>query len=161
MGTIAAARVGTRIQWFGQPGPRGTARGDGTTVALPTWPPSRRNRKSWTWHPDADHECRRLRKQDPWAFGQLGHELVRLTTQTDGRPGRAAKGRIRQSFAPTGSTYLAVLFVERRDRPGLGGLLLHRTGSVGGTRRTGGDPNNPPEGAYETARHRLSQMTGW
>lgn len=122
-------------------------------MALPTWSPSRRNRKSWTWHrPDADHECKRLKKQDPWAFGQLGRELERLTTQTDGRPGRAAKGRIRQSFAPTGSTYLAVLFVERRDRPGLGGLLLHRTEAKA---------NNPPEGAYETARHRLSQMTGW
>jgi hypothetical protein len=122
-------------------------------VALSTWAPSRSGRKRWTWqHPEADHECKKLKKQDPWAYGQLGRELERLTAQSGGRPGRPAKGRIRQSSAPTGSTSLAVLFVERRDKPGLGGLLLHRCGTT---------VNAPPEGAYESARHRLSAMAGW
>lgn len=122
-------------------------------MALSLWVPSKTNRRSWTWHrPDADHEWKRLKKQDPWAFGQLGRELERLTTQADGRPGQPAKGRVRQSFAPTGSTFLAVLFVERRDRSGLGGLLLHRCKAKASA---------PPESAYETARHRLSEMAGW
>jgi hypothetical protein len=109
--------------------------------------------KSWTWQrPDADHECTRLKDQDPWAYGQLTRELERLTVQSDGRPGQAARGRIRQSFVPPGSTYLAVLFVERHDRHGLGGLLLRRSGARG---------NPPPEGAYESARHRLAEMAGW
>ena len=111
------------------------------------------NRRAWTWHrPDADHESRKLKKQDPWTYGQLGRELQRLTSQRDGRPGKAVRGRIRQSFAATGSTYWAVLFVERRDKQGLGGLLLHRCGARA---------NNPPEGAYESARRRLSGMSGW
>lgn len=109
--------------------------------------------KSWTWQrPDADHECKRLKDQDPWAYGQLGRALESLTAQRAGRPGQPARGRIRQSFAPTGSTHLAVLFVERRDKRGLGGLLLHRSGP-------GWNP--PPEGAYESARHRLAEMAGW
>lgn len=120
---------------------------------MPAWAHQRPSRKHWAWHrPDGEHECQKLKEQDRYAYGALIQELERLTRRGTGRPGQPATGRIRQSAVPTGPTSLAVLFVERRDKGGLGGLLLLQCDT---------SECAPPEGAYESAHYRLSEMTKW
>jgi hypothetical protein len=107
--------------------------------------------KSWAWHRAADREARNLKKQDPWGYGQLSRTLEQLTAEIGGQPGHPGKGRIKQVSAPVGGSSWIVLFVERRDSNGLGGLVLQR--SARGKKL--------PDSAYETARHRLSETPGW
>jgi hypothetical protein len=110
-------------------------------------------RMSWTWHKAAaEQDSTKLKNQDPWGYGQLGRELELLTTETGSPLGRPGRGRIRQMSADIGSSHWIVLFVERRDTHGLGGLAVQRS-------RRG--QKELPEGVYETARHRLSEMPGW
>ena len=109
--------------------------------------------KSWAWHrPAAHRESRKLREQDPWAYGQLCRALEQLIAGSGGPPGDPGSGRIRQMSATVGGSYWVVLFVERCDTNGLGGLVLQRSGR--GQKKL-------PDSAYETARHRLSQTPGW
>jgi hypothetical protein len=110
-------------------------------------------RMSWTWHKAAaEQDSTKLRRQDPWGYGQLGRELELLTTGTGSPLGRPGRGRIRQMSADIGSSHWIVLFVERRDTHGLGGLVVQRSGR---------GQKELAEGVYETARHRLSEMPGW
>lgn len=106
------------------------------------------NRKSWTWHPEARLESQQLRERDPGIHALLAVKLEHLTAASSGRLGQPGMGRIRQLSIVTDSTWV-VLFAERRDGRGLCGLLLHHC--------QGAAPD-PPQGAYELARHRLSEM---
>jgi hypothetical protein len=93
-------------------------------------------------------ESQQLRERDSRVYALLAARLEHLTAASSGRLGQPGMGRIRQLPIVTDSTWI-VLFVERRDGRGLCGLLLHRCeGAV----------LDPPQGAYELARHRLSEM---
>jgi hypothetical protein len=110
-------------------------------------------RMTWTWHKAAAEQAStKLRKQDPWGYGQLGRELELLTTDTGSPLGRPGSGRIRQMSADLGNSHWIVLFVERRDTHGLGGLVVQRSGR---------GQKELPKVAYETARQRLSEMPRW
>jgi hypothetical protein len=109
------------------------------------------NHKNWAWHGAADREARKLKKRDPWAYGQLCRALERLTAETGGQPGHPGSGRIKLVYAPVGGSSWIVLFVERRDKDGLGGLVLERSGRG----------KKLPDSAYETARRRLSETPEW
>lgn len=108
------------------------------------------SRKRWTWCPAAEKEFRSFQESDRFLLPDLAARLQGATTM-DRRPGEAAAGRVRRLPVITGTTYW-VLFVERRDGRGLGGLLLHRCEDR---------ECYPPSGAYEVAASRLSGMRGW
>jgi hypothetical protein len=114
---------------------------------------SRRSRKGWTWHPAAKSESKRFQEKDPGAHALMVAKLEHMTeVGGGGRLGQAARGRIRQLPVVIGSSCWVVLFVERRDGGGLGGLLIHQCQGLA---------KDPPEEAYELGRHRLSAMSGW
>lgn len=107
------------------------------------------SRKSWTWCPEAKTELPSFKERDRFLLPELAAKLKGATTRTS-PPGEAAAGRVRQLAIITSTTYW-VLFVERLDGRGLGGLLLHRCEGE----------CYPPAGAYEVAAHRLAEMSGW
>ena len=108
------------------------------------------SRMNWTWCPDAKAELPDFQATDRFLQPALTARLVRATTRTSRRPGEPGVGRVRRLAVITSTTYW-VLFVERRDGRGLGGLFLHRCEGE----------CYPPRGAYEVAAHRLSGMSGW
>lgn len=115
--------------------------------------PFEQTHKSWAWHrPGAHQESAKLREQDRWAYGQIVRALERLTAESGSELGQPGRGRIRQLSAAAGEFNWIVLFVERRDVNGLGGLVLQRSGK--GHRAL-------PDSCYQTARRRLSEMHGW
>lgn len=94
-------------------------------------------------------ESQQLRERDPRTHAMLAAKLERLTAGSSGRLGQSGMGRIRELAVVADSTSWVVLFAERGDGRGFCGLLLHRSE---------GTAVDPPEGAYELARHRLSEM---
>lgn len=109
------------------------------------------SRKSWTWYPEAKSEFRDFQQSDTFLLPELAARLEGATAITGRRPGQAGVGRVRRLAIVTSTTYW-VLFVERQDGRGLGGLLLHRCD---------GTECDPPSGAYDVAAYRLSNMSAW
>lgn len=109
------------------------------------------SRQSWTWCPEAKAELPSFQEADKFLRSVLAAKLTIATTTANRRPGERAAGRVRRLAVITSITYW-VLFVERRDGRGLGGLLLHRCEE---------GECNPPAGGYEVAAYRLSGMSGW
>jgi hypothetical protein len=107
--------------------------------------------KKWQWHPLALLEYQELQKYDNDARVRLASKLVRLTGSS-GRPGESASGRVRQEPFAKDSALWFVLFVERADGRGLGGLLICRCKA---------HAKNPPVEVYQVASRRLAEMPGW
>jgi hypothetical protein len=115
--------------------------------------PFGKSRSRWTWHPTAQREALDLQQRNPSDYGVLTAKLKILTKDKSGRLAQPGVGRVQQTPLVTDSTrWGVVLFVERQDGHGLGGLLLHECV---------GDAGCPPPEAYELAQHRLSEMTTW
>src|SRR5690242_881783 len=87
-----------------------------------SWP-RRTGRQRWTWCSEARKGLEDLKQTDPLLLPVLAARLTALTARTHGRPGLAAMGRVRQLSLVTDVTY-CLLFVERYDGQGLGGLHL-------------------------------------
>jgi hypothetical protein len=101
----------------------------------------RKSRSRWTWHPNALPGALDLQQRDPSGYGVLTAKLKILTKDKSGRLAQPGLGRIQQMLLVTGSTrWGVVLFVERQDGHGLGGLLIHECVD---------DVGCPPPEAYE------------
>jgi hypothetical protein len=107
------------------------------------------SRKAWAWHPDLKPTEQWIR-DDVWMYVAL-RRTIEDATACPSRPGRPGRGRIRRLDFAVDRARWYVLFVERMDGHGLGGLVLDkRRASV-----------TIPDGMYDLAAHRLSQMPDW
>jgi len=113
--------------------------------------PGRTGRQRWTWCAEARNEFEDLKKADRLLLPMLAARLKSLTAKARGRPGLAAMGRARQLSVFTDVTY-CLLFVERHDGQGLGGLHLCIADSS--TLRCHG-------AACDLALYRLSEQRRW
>jgi hypothetical protein len=110
------------------------------------------SRRRWKWHPAAVLESQELQNKDQDAHARLASKLVKLVTCSGRRPGESASGRIRQEPFVKDSALRFVLFVERADGRGLGGLLICRCQP---------GAKNPPSAVYQVASRRLREIPEW
>ena len=130
-----------------------------------------RSRRRFTWHEQARREWFGATTRKPIVHALLAERIERLTVSGQCRAASLAVGRIRISqahgFYTDGCppvrrrTRVSIVYLERRDGGGLGGLLWHVDDEV--------DPSNGavtvgpdlPADLVTLAQSRLDEMPGW
>jgi hypothetical protein len=104
----------------------------------------------WEWHPRGQDEYEQLRAGLTYLWAAVTARLVRLGAPKKAEQCRSVRGRVRRHQFQIDVTWVTVLFVIRLDGRGLGGLHL-----------TTGQDDRIPDEAYDLARSRLGDMSGW